>query len=64
MSDISNTSQLTKSESRYLSLDILRGLSALGIMLYHYFGWTLGHFGAGNPLGRFGCIWCFDFLYS
>jgi exopolysaccharide production protein ExoZ len=41
-------------EARYLSLDILRGLSALGIMIYHYLGWILGHFGASNTLGRFG----------
>jgi exopolysaccharide production protein ExoZ len=39
---------------RYLSLDVLRGLAAFGIMIYHYATWTFGHFQASNPLGRFG----------
>ncbi len=39
---------------RYESLDILRGLCALSIMLYHYFSWTLGQFQADNIFGRLG----------
>lgn len=39
---------------RYFSLDVLRGMAAFGIMIYHYATWTFGHFQASNPLGRFG----------
>lgn len=40
---------------RYQSLDILRGLCALFIMIYHYSWFILGHkFKADNILGRFG----------
>jgi exopolysaccharide production protein ExoZ len=41
-------------KSRYDNLDYLRGLCALSIMIYHYTGWTFGHYGAGNPIGRVG----------
>ena len=40
--------------NRYESLDYLRGLCALSIMIYHYTGWTFGHYGASNPIGRVG----------
>ncbi len=45
---------MENSIKRYESLDIFRGLCALSIMAYHYFGWTLGHFDASQVLGRFG----------
>lgn len=39
---------------RYFLLDVLRGMAAFGIMIYHYATSTFGHFQASNPLGRFG----------
>jgi exopolysaccharide production protein ExoZ len=39
---------------RYHSLDYLRGLAALGIMLFHYLTWTLGEFAAQSFMGRVG----------
>lgn len=36
------------------NLDYLRGICALGIMVYHYLSWTLGYFNASTILGRFG----------
>ena len=39
---------------RYHSLDYLRGLAALGIMLFHYLSWTLGEFSAQTFMGRVG----------
>ena len=45
---------VTLNKERYESLDYFRGLCALSIMMYHYFGWTFGHFKADNILGRFG----------
>jgi peptidoglycan/LPS O-acetylase OafA/YrhL len=40
--------------SRIHGLDHLRGLAALGIMIYHYSIWAHGPFGAGSILGRIG----------
>lgn len=39
---------------RLHNLDYLRGLSALGIMLYHYLTWTYGKYNADSVLGRIG----------
>jgi exopolysaccharide production protein ExoZ len=39
---------------RIYSLDYLRGLAALGIMIFHYSSWTFGKFPANTFLGRFG----------
>lgn len=39
---------------RVLNLDYLRGLAALGIMVYHYSVWTFGKFNAETILGRIG----------
>lgn len=39
---------------RYESLDWLRGLCALAIMVYHLVSWSLFHPEAGNILGNFG----------
>lgn len=39
---------------RVQSLDYLRGLMALGIMIYHYFLWSGGKFEADTILGRIG----------
>ncbi|HYG51963.1 MAG TPA: acyltransferase, partial [Flavobacteriales bacterium] len=39
---------------RLLHLDYLRGLSALGIMMFHYCSWTMGRFESDSFLGRFG----------
>lgn len=49
-----NSESLTKDQARYEGLDMLRGVCALSIMFYHYFGWTFGHFKANSPLGRCG----------
>jgi exopolysaccharide production protein ExoZ len=35
-------------------LDYLRGLAALGIMIYHYLVWTLGKFSSDSFMGRYG----------
>jgi exopolysaccharide production protein ExoZ len=43
-----------KPTSRVLSLDYLRGLAALGIMVYHYQFWLEGIFTSGQFLGRVG----------
>jgi exopolysaccharide production protein ExoZ len=40
--------------SRIYNLDYLRGLAALGIMVYHYLSWTLGDFESDTILGRIG----------
>jgi len=40
--------------SRIHTLDYLRGLAALGIMIYHYSSWTLGHFNSESILGKIG----------
>jgi peptidoglycan/LPS O-acetylase OafA/YrhL len=39
---------------RIASLDYLRGLAALGIMVYHLSTWTWGSYDAGTFLGRLG----------
>ena len=39
---------------RLYTLDYLRGLAALGIMMYHYLSWTYGHFDASTAMGRVG----------
>lgn len=39
---------------RVYNLDYLRGLSALGIMIYHYLSWSNGNFSAESFMGRFG----------
>ena len=41
-------------QSRFHTLDYLRGLAALSIMLYHYAGFVYGHFEADTLLGRLG----------
>jgi peptidoglycan/LPS O-acetylase OafA/YrhL len=41
-------------KSRYESLDFLRGICALSIMIYHYTGWTFGHYSANSVMGRVG----------
>lgn len=40
--------------NRLFNLDYLRGLTALGIMIYHYLSWTLGNFSADTFLGKIG----------
>lgn len=42
------------SSVRYHNLDYLRGLSAAGIMVYHYLSWTIGEFQSENFMGRVG----------
>jgi exopolysaccharide production protein ExoZ len=39
---------------RLHNLDYLRGLAALGIMIYHYLSWTFGKFDASTVMGRIG----------
>jgi peptidoglycan/LPS O-acetylase OafA/YrhL len=39
---------------RLSNLDYLRGLAALGIMIYHYVTWTYGNFDSGSFLERVG----------
>ena len=39
---------------RLSNIDYLRGLAALGIMVYHYLSWTLGLFTADSIMGRIG----------
>lgn len=39
---------------RLKNVDYLRGLSALGIMIYHYLSWTLGIFESNTFMGRVG----------
>lgn len=39
---------------RLYNLDYLRGLAALGIMLYHYLSWTVGEFDSESVIGRIG----------
>jgi exopolysaccharide production protein ExoZ len=39
---------------RLHELDYLRGLAALGIMLFHYLTWTKGEFSSENTIGRIG----------
>jgi exopolysaccharide production protein ExoZ len=43
-----------KENKRLYSLDYLRGLAALGIMIYHYLSWEYGTFEADSFLGRIG----------
>ncbi len=40
--------------SRIHNLDYLRGLSAFGIMYYHFLSWSLGKFDSSHFLGKFG----------
>ena len=40
--------------NRLYNLDYLRGLAALGIMIYHYLTWTVGKFSADTFMGRLG----------
>lgn len=40
--------------TRINNLDYLRGISALGIMFYHYSSWAFGHYSADDFLGRVG----------
>lgn len=42
------------SSIRYHNLDYLRGLSAAGIMVYHYLSWTIGEFNSEDFMGRVG----------
>jgi exopolysaccharide production protein ExoZ len=42
------------SSVRYHNLDYLRGLSAAGIMIYHYLSWTIGEFQSEDFMGRVG----------
>jgi len=39
---------------RVESLDYLRGLMALAVMIYHYVAWTIGGLEADSVLGRLG----------
>lgn len=39
---------------RLNSLDYLRGLAALGIVIYHFYSWTFGAFDSSSILSRFG----------
>lgn len=39
---------------RLYNLDYLRGITAFGIMIYHYLSWTLGKFTADTFMGRLG----------
>lgn len=41
-------------KNRIDSLDYLRGLMALGIMIYHYLSWTYGSYGSDTFLGIIG----------
>jgi peptidoglycan/LPS O-acetylase OafA/YrhL len=47
------TTQALK-HSRLHGLDYLRGIAALGIMVYHYSSWTIGERPASSVLGRIG----------
>ena len=40
--------------NRIHNLDYLRGLSAFGIMFYHFMSWTFGKFNSSHFLGKFG----------
>ena len=40
--------------NRLHNLDYLRGVAALGIMLYHYSSWTLGNWSSADFMGRVG----------
>ncbi len=40
--------------NRLFSLDYLRGLAALSIMIYHFVSWSFGHLDASSTLGRLG----------
>lgn len=40
--------------NRIYNLDYLRGLTAFGIMMYHYLSWTIGRFTADTFMGRVG----------
>ena len=40
--------------NRLYNLDYLRGLASFGIMIYHYFSWSLGDFSDNMFLGRIG----------
>lgn len=51
---MSNSSAITAPNVRLHGLDYLRGLSALGIMVYHYTTWTWGEHSPGSFLGRVG----------
>ncbi|MEJ8756033.1 acyltransferase [Pontibacter sp. H259] len=46
--------QVQQAPARVTSLDYLRGLAALGILLYHFQSWTLGHMEAETFWGRIG----------
>ncbi|MBC5775257.1 acyltransferase [Pontibacter sp. KCTC 32443] len=48
------TTQVQQAPSRVTSLDYVRGLAALGILLYHFQSWTLGHMAAESFWGRIG----------
>jgi len=41
-------------DKRIASLDWLRGLMAISIMLFHYVSWRFGDVSVENPLGRLG----------
>lgn len=43
-----------QNNKRYESLDILRGLCAFSILVYHYTGWVFGRYDASHVIGRFG----------
>lgn len=45
---------LKSKKSRLYNLDYLRGLSAFGIMIYHYLSWINGEFPSQTFMGRFG----------
>ena len=51
---MSSSFSLPASKTRLHGLDYLRGLSALGIMVYHYSTWTWGELPPSSFLGRVG----------
>lgn len=44
----------SRARSRVKSLDYLRGVMALAVMVYHYVSWTVGDLGSASILGRLG----------
>jgi len=42
------------SVKRLINLDLLRGVSAIGIMVYHYLTWMYGEYSADTMFGRIG----------
>ncbi len=49
-------------KERYHNLDYLRGICALGIMIYHYSWWVLGKYSGTDFMGRVG-VYCVSMFY-